>query len=252
MPDGRVFCFSEEGEILWQVQTGREMTFGSKVYSNEYRVANFQSHDLNGDGLLEIVLCSNQCDEFPTQLLLLNSGGKMLGEYWNSGRFADLVFEDLNQDGRKEIITGGVNNQFDGPFIAVLDMEDISGCSPNTGEYACAAMEQGSEKYYIRLPYTAASQTASAIETVGYIRKRSNELFSFLTYPAVLDYRFDSEFRLVDIRDSHNFELLFKKAKDQQLIGEIPYETYIEKLPDQVRYYNGQRWVAEPAMRNGW
>ena len=252
IPAGRFFCFSHKGDELWAVQTGQELTFGSKIYTNDYRIAWVRTEDLDGNGYYELLLASNQVDEFPTQILLLSHEGETLGEYWHSGRLGDVIFSDLNGDGRKDIVVAGVNNQFDSPGVAVFDAHQVSGASPNTGEYACPALGPGSEKHYIRLPFTEAAEAAYPLEISGYIMERSAELWSVFTYPTSLEYRFDNEFQLLEIRDSHQFEMLFRQAQAAGSLGGTGRLKYVEQLKERVRWHDGDKWVAEPAMRNQW
>ncbi len=250
--NGKFYCFSYKGDKLWSIDPGRELTFGSKVYLDEYRFSKFLSDDLTGDGFAEILLSSIHTPEFPTQLLLLNHEGKQLGAYWHSGRISDFVFEDIDGDGIKDIIIGGVNNQFDCPFLAVFDSEKISGCSPNTGEYACAALEPGSEKYYIRLPLTKIGEAVGPHETCSRIMNRGAGIWSVTTSPTSLQYRFDEDFRILEVRDSHAFEMQFREARQKGYVSGELNQAYLDSLKDRVRYYDGENWGTEPAMRNRW
>ncbi len=251
-PDRRFFCFSRDGEVRWTVQTGRELTFGSKIYTSDYRTQGFRTADLDGDGFLEVILFSNQYPEFPTQMLRLDHEGNILGEYWNSGRFADVVFHDVQGNGRRDIIVAGMNNEFKAPIIVVFDPEDISGSSPNSGEYASPSLAPGSEKYYIRLPFSEPARALHPIEGTGYIVRRADGSWAFFTEPTGLEYRFDENFRIQEVRTSHNYERLFREAKRAGYITGSPDEAHMEKLKQGVRYYNGEKWTAEPAMRNEW
>ncbi len=250
--NGKFYCFSHKGEELWSIDPGRELTFGSKVYLDEYRFSKFLSDDLTGDGFAEILLSSIHTPEFPTQLLLFDHNGKQLGEYWHSGRISDFVFEDINGDGIKDVIIGGVNNQFDCPFLAVFDSENISGCSPNTGEYASAALQPGSEKYYIRMPLTKVGAAVGPNETCARIMNRGEGIWSVSTQPTSLQYRFAEDFRILEIKDSHTFEMRFREAREKGYISGELDQAYLDSLKDQVRWYDGEKWAAEPAMRNRW
>ncbi len=252
VPDGRFFCFSDKGDLLWRIRGGRELTFGSKIYGGRYRTGSFRTVDLDGDGFLEIIMCSSHSFEFPTQMLVVNHQGEILNEYWHSGRIYDICFYDVNEDNRLDIMIGGVNNQFDAPFIAVFDQDDISGASPNTGEYACPSLFPGSEKIYLRLPFPETAMIHEVHEVLGHIRLLREQVFTFITYPNALDYRFNRRFRLLEIRDSHTFEMLFREAKEQGRIGDVTRQEYLEELKDRVRWYDGDKWVTEPAMRNDW
>jgi hypothetical protein len=249
-PDGRFFCFSKRGDVLWEIQAGRELVFGTKTYTNEFNIGGFLSCDLEEDGFLEIVLCANQNTEFPTQLLLINHHGDILGEYWNSGRFGDFAFHDLNDDGRKEIIAGGMNNQYDSPVFMVFEPDEISGASPNSGEYACPSLPPGSEKFYVRLPFAKVCRMLNPIGKVTRIIHRSNGAWSFIAFPLNLDYRFNQQFYFQELRSSHHFERAFQEAKEKGIIAETSEEEYLEKLTQQILYYNGEKWVTERSLRN--
>jgi len=81
---------------------------GQKIYSPDYSFEGFDVCDLEGDDNLETIIISNNNSYFPTQLVMLNSEGEILGEYWNSGRLSDYAFVDLNGDGKKEIVAVGL------------------------------------------------------------------------------------------------------------------------------------------------
>jgi len=97
--EGKLFCFNFKGELLWTFKAGREIKFGSKVYSPDFRIKGFDVVDLDNDGLSEIVVISRHKSFFPNQIAILDSQGSLKGEYWNSGYLVDYVFSDLDEDG---------------------------------------------------------------------------------------------------------------------------------------------------------
>jgi hypothetical protein len=56
------------------------------------------------------------------------------------------------------------------------------------------------------------------------------------------------ELNLRDIRLSHGFQLKLQKAiADGRLKYEMDDETIIDRLKQELLYYNGKDWVSEPA-----
>jgi hypothetical protein len=53
--------------------------------------------------------------------------GKVVGEYWHPGHLIHLAQADLDGDGRKELLLGGVNNGNHQGTLVVLDPSKISG-----------------------------------------------------------------------------------------------------------------------------
>lgn len=88
--EGAVFCFDPRGRELWHFHTGRPIRFGRQ----------------------EVIVISYSRGFFPTQLAVLGSDGKLLGEFWNSGQLSDIAFVDLERNGKKEIIASGQNNEY--------------------------------------------------------------------------------------------------------------------------------------------
>ncbi|MFO7865557.1 MAG: helix-turn-helix domain-containing protein [Candidatus Aminicenantes bacterium] len=242
-----LIILNRDGMELWRHDFNLPTPLDEEYYRQAFRTA-----DLDGDGFLEVILFSNQYMEFPTQMLRLDHEGDILGEYWNSGRFNDIFFYDVQGNGRKDIIVAGKNNEFKAPIIVVFDGEDISGSSPNSGEYASPSLAPGSEKYYIRLPVSEPARALNPHEGTGYIVRRADGSWAFFIYPSGLEYRFDENFRIQEVRTSDTYERLFREAKRAGYITGSPDEAHMEKLKQGVRYYGGEKWTAEPAMRNEW
>jgi len=135
--EGRLYCYDREGVELWSFRAGKELRCGGKVYSPDYRIAGFHTHDLDGDGTRETIVEAFHAPDWPCQLAVLDSSGKMIGEYWNAGYLRDVAYHDIDGDGREELIVVGVNNEYRGGCLIVFDARDIGGSSPQSGEYVC-------------------------------------------------------------------------------------------------------------------
>lgn len=114
-----VLCFDNRGHILFEFKSGGQLKYGDIIYPDDYRVRGFDVFDINQDGIKEIFFIASHRYDFPTVFYILDYKGQKLGEYWNSGRITDFVFEDINHDNRKEIILAAMNNEYEKPLILI-------------------------------------------------------------------------------------------------------------------------------------
>ncbi len=240
---GDLLCFNYKGILLWKFQIGREMKFGPKLYSPDYSFQGFDVCDLDGDAKLETIVISNNTYFFPTQLVLLNSEGKILGEYWNSGRLTDYAFVDLNEDGKKEIVTVGMNNEYGKGCLVVFNPTEIKGASSQSGYYKCKELEPGSDKYYILFPRTDVEINKSPVESIMKIDVLKNHRLSALTQLSRIIYEFNYKLELQDVRFSHTFEQMHKEARLEGKIKSELNEEYRSNLAKGLLYYDDENWI---------
>jgi hypothetical protein len=245
--EGWLHCFDRVGRELWKFHAGRELFCGGKVFSPDYRIAGLDTHDLDGDGRIETVVESFQAPDWPCQLAVLDSSGKLIGEFWNAGYLRELTYHDINGDGREELIVVGVNNEYRGGCIAVFDTRDIRGGSPQSGEFACAGIGPGSELFYVTTPYTDVSEAGELyvcgfrtvdITDSGWIRGTSGEGLIF-------EFGFDLE--CLQVGWGHGYMVRHEDLTKAGKLSSVLDGAYKQKLLAGVRYWNGSEWVAEPA-----
>ena len=255
---GELFCFNHRGKRLWpSFRAGRERIYGNTVYSADYRISGFIIGDCNNDGNAEILLIAHQWPEWPCQLVLLDHKGNTQGEYWNSGYFADLVFQDLNGDGKQEILVSGCNNEYKKGCFAVFDPEKMSGGSPQRGrEFSCPDLDRGSEIFYILAPRTDVdmADVNISLEALTEIKPLNNGRVSMMTIQTGLFFEFSPRLELADIKPSHRFDILHQTALLAGKIKSELNEAYYENLKKDIRYFDGKTktWVNYPAMSNPW
>ena len=248
--EGDLICLSDRGERLWNFHAGREMRFGIKKYSSDYRISWFDASDLDGDGRLEVLLSSIHNPEWPCQLALLSSDGSLLGEYWNSGHIVDFVAVDIDSDGRKELVAGGLNNEFRKVCVVALDTPEFRGSSPNSGEFLSADFPTGEEIAYILLPRTNIDQMEELYESVFNIQLLAKGNIRVLTNISRLFFEFRPDLTLQQVLGSHGFEKLHRKYFEAGKVT-TPYSDniYIERLKKEVLYFDGQGWTTTPKVR---
>jgi hypothetical protein len=244
--EGRLFCFDSRGEELWSFQAGREIRCGAQTFSPDYRIAGFLCRDLDGDGRLETIVESFHAPDWPCQLAVLDSTGALIGEFWNSGYLRAFTFHDLNGDGREEIVACGVNNEYRGGCLAVFDTRRISGGSPQSADYACSGVGPGSMLYYVITPLNEVS-AANGHWVAGFrnIEITANNWIRATTEDGLIA-EFDFGLRCLQVYASNGYK---SQHHDHVAAGKIANplsEAYYEWYRQEVRYWTGTEWVAEP------
>jgi len=251
--EGELFCFDYKGNQLWKFTGGKVLKFGQKVISQDYRLYGFDVFDMNGDGNLEIAIISAHRIRFPTQLVILDSQGRKLGEYWNSGRLSDLQFMDLNEDGREEILVSGCNNEYKKGVLIVFDTAHINGSSPQTDEKSiCKELKSGTEKYYILFPRTDVDILEAEVEAINIIDNLKNRRLSLLSLTSQILFELNYDLELEGITLSHAFRQKHKWARLEGKIKSEINEEYEQSLKEDLLYYDGNGWVSEPTMTAYW
>jgi hypothetical protein len=246
MGEGELICFNDRGGELWRFPAGREMKFGSMVYSDDYRICGFDTCDIDNDGDLEIFVSSLQNPHWPTQLVSLSSRGEVLGEYWHSGHLSEFAFDDLDKDGKMEIIFAGLNNEYQKGCLVVFEVDDIQGSSPQMeDEYRCPELGKGSERFYILFPRTDVDLIAHPVEAVSRIDILKNGSLSLSTAISKIMYVLSPELTLENVVITHGFIQLHNEGVLAGKLSSTLDEKYQESVKNGVLYYDGQGWVSK-------
>jgi hypothetical protein len=249
--EGNVVCFDRKGRVLWSFKAGRQLTCGGKRYSGDYRINGLLAEDLDGDGEMEILVLAVHRPSWPCQLALLDPRGKLKGEYWNTGYFNDLACADVDEDGVKEIIAGGNNNEYGRGCLAVLDPESLSGGAPHDSPaFRCPELRPGSELYYVLLPRTdvdlAENYPVDAVITLDILDNRRVQAKTSL---ADIYYLFSLDFYDKDVLLSHGFVQAHEKARLEGKIQSVLDSEYEHNLIEGIRYWDGESWSPAPVIR---
>ncbi len=247
MGEGELICFSDRGDELWRFKAGREMKFGSTVYSHDYRICGFDTFDIDNDGNMEIFVSSLQNPHWPTQLVSLSSQGSVLGEFWNSGYLSDFTFADLDKDGREEIVFGGLNNEYQKGCLVVFEADCIGGSSPQMkDEFRCPELDRGSEKYYVLFPRIDVDMAAHPMEAVGSLNILDDMNISVTAAISKIMYTLSPDLVVQSVTFSHGFMQLHNEAVAAGRIKSTMDEKYSTEIKNGVLYYDGSGWTPEP------
>lgn len=130
---GFVIMLETNGTTIWEYKTGSTMIFGQNRpdISDTFTVTKIIVEDLNNDSEKDVLVYSHNVPWYPARLVLLDRSGIQIGEYWHPGYIIDVKVADINGDGHKEVIAGGINNDLDySPVFFVLDPQNMRGQAP--------------------------------------------------------------------------------------------------------------------------
>lgn len=251
-----LYCFDSKGTKLWEFKAGREIQLGSKVYSRDFVIIAVDIVDLNNDGVMEILVISHARQQIPTQVAVLNLRGSLIREYWNVGQFNDYAFEDLNGDGRKDILLAGQSNAYDRPCLVVLDFDSMKGISPTKPEMECPGLEKGSEKYYLLFALTELDKLFMPRIALGKIDILSNRRIQVRTTSSDVIYELNFLLNPEDVTLSDDFARRYRDAyregKLRAPLDDKNKELIQIKLRNEIDYYDGINWTRGGAMSNKW
>ncbi len=153
---GKLAVYSNRGKLSWtaEVSPCEKITSGPTEFEPNFSPTALEVVDLDGDKHFEIFVTSNHSPFFPSFAGLFDCTGKKLGCYLNAGHISAHLFKDLNGDGRKEIILGGANNEYNQAALVVFDPLNMSGKSPQTPgtNMDFSGFAEGSQYAYLRFP----------------------------------------------------------------------------------------------------
>jgi len=150
-PDNALICYSAEGREKWRFASGRAVRTRKETFANSYALLAFRVFRFEEDGAYSLVAVSSHAPYYPCQVALLSSDGRLISEYWHSGHLVpsgdrpDVL--DLDGDGRKELLLGGVSNGNKAATLVVLDQDSIRGVSQEENQdYQILGMPPANER----------------------------------------------------------------------------------------------------------
>lgn len=138
---------AEDGALVWRVNaiTGQRVAsyhldespvhaaFGAAILSQgqSFSCSSITPLDLDGDGGDELAIKFIHRKYYPTCLVAFDAEGNQLAHYVNRGHIINLHAEDLDGDGRDELLAFGTNNDlaYQGATVIYLEEGAWSGAS---------------------------------------------------------------------------------------------------------------------------
>lgn len=235
------------GHLIARVPTGRQMVYGNTTYPDEYNIYGLVIDDLQDDGLGEILLISNQTPFFPTRFLVIDCRGRIQSEYWNSGRISDITVADTDNDGRREVLISGMNNEYRKGFFAVFSSQIIKGGSPQMEDsYTPRGIGRGSERHYVLLPRTDVDQLDHLIDNAIEVKLHKNGNIFVRMRRSGNFYVFNRQMVPVTTLFCNRFVFMHREEYEKKRVTSVLNDDYKQRLLDNILYFNGKNWVNRP------
>jgi hypothetical protein len=126
---GALIYYSRDGHEKWRYSPRLRIRSRSESFDPVFTVTAVAILPGSPGQPARIVAAVHQRPYYPGQVVLLSSRGEVLREYWHSGNISHLLLQDLDGDGRPEILAGGMSNSWNAATLLVLDLDDFGGAS---------------------------------------------------------------------------------------------------------------------------
>lgn len=244
-----LICFDSRGNKLWVYSPGREMTFGDKRFSADYAIDAVDVLDMGPKVPKKIFVQMRQKPNWPSYIATLSPQGQVLGEYWNAGRFSDYALVDIDNDGVPALVLIGTNNEYRKGFLAVLDPDNVWGCSPQGEDYRSPELKPGSELFYLLFPRTEVDRLEfSQREVMSNVDILKNNRLMVVALSSRVIYELNQRMEVDMVIISDGFREKYRKYQAEGKIfpGSLDEEAYAEALAKAVVYFDGERWTTTP------
>lgn len=117
-----------DGDTIWAVKPRQDQmraVYGDTLLTSGagFVAVRHEAVDIDGDHEPELAIVFNHDRFCPTCVILVNREGRILGQYDHKGHFYDLLTEDVDGDGKEELLVAGTNNEpcYQGATVILLD-----------------------------------------------------------------------------------------------------------------------------------
>lgn len=255
-----LYCLTGRGREKWRYRPGEVLTFGRTRFGPGWRIPFFLVVDLDRDGLREIVVVAHHFKAYPAKVAVLESDGRLRGDYINSGRIVDVVALDLDDDGRQELLCGGTNYGYGKGAFFALAPDHLGGASPQPDTPACRLSGRPKDRQccYLLFPVDPVSAVASGAGMISCIEVMSgglvvmeipfwSEQVPTVFKPQVLFY-LNRKMVLVRRSFSSDYHLVYDDFFDAGRL-KVPFRQNLVDDLGPILYWNGHAYSPTPALK---
>ncbi len=244
--EGDLVCIDDKGVERWRFGAGRELALEAGSFRKEYRIFGFDVDDYDDDGALEVLAVSFHKPDWPCQVALLDARGRLEGEYWNAGYLMEARRGDVDGDGVKELVLGGVNNEYARGCIAVFEGGRLAGGSPQDDPaYRWRDIGPGSEAAYILFPKTDVHAAIRKVgDPVNYFWVHEGDGLTAVTVEAQVFYDLDKTLALRNVGLGNDFKTLHERFRLEGKVSSVPDEAYRRALGEAVVCRRNGTWAS--------
>jgi|WetSurMetagenome_2_1015567.scaffolds.fasta_scaffold04287_7 hypothetical protein len=255
--------FSAKKEVLFRRPYEGSVVFRGTEYVEPFGFHHLVVSDSQVTGSHEIVV---QIDNgrSTNALLRISGGNNIVGEYWHFGAIHALYAEDVNDDGKPELVACGQNDVGENggerfAFLAVIDPAKITGktesaCTPGFGFARSQA-----ELLYMRFPETdlnRAFRSSAFSERMCTNPAQAHARMVWFagakdsTNALAFEYVLLGDFACTEVKSTDQTNRLHEQLAQQGRVKGKIDSTYLENLRKGVRYFDGKEWRKEVVRMN--
>jgi hypothetical protein len=262
LSDDTLLCFNGDGTVRWKYGMGEAVRFGGLEVSNlpDWSVGRSIAIRRSVGARTQLFVWGSFQPGWPTKLVELDPlTGRELQSYWNRGGFTTSVEADIDGDGIKELVCGGVNDHFNSACVIVFDPMNVSGAGTSEPEILSAGLGKGPQKYYLLLPRTNFARVFSPVQynsvrqmqvsEHGTITLQTDETPGYdNVHPLGIVCSFDREMHPTYLVGNDHFQTEYERAWQKGLVHEKLSAAYYERLKNSIQYWDGEKFVNTPTM----
>jgi hypothetical protein len=241
-----VYCFSDRGEVKWRFEPGHVVRTAHETIPPPF-VADTLAV-IGAGGNQEVVVTGHHPTFHPAQVALLSPSGKLLGEYWHSGRLPYLEIVDLDGDGKPEILLGGISAGYRSATLVALDPAAVRGASVETEspEDQILGFAPAAEKVRLLFPRTCVNRVLDRYNEVGWLTVRPNGLrvlvweqrVPMMSFASVT-YTLDRNLRATAVTVSDRLRSLHRELEATGQLDHVLTDGEIQQLA-KIRFLRGE------------
>ncbi len=253
---GALVCFNYKGDTLWVFQ------FGDSIRTN-YERFEILSYGIRMVGFdyfnnrKTLYLTAQLTPYFPTAVFRLDAatGNRLPGTYWNPGGITNGTLVDINNDGTKELVLLGINNEFNCVTFFAMNKDSLYGRGPAIYRYVFPGKKPYKFIHFFMIPnsdynnFMNMRYPLTYINDFNYTEKTKNFKFSVFQGPIsdnlTVNYRVGHNFKIKDIVIPDQFRVARDSLVARGFLSP-PYtdtKEYVKILKDQIRYWDGEKFV---------
>ncbi|MBI3194001.1 MAG: VCBS repeat-containing protein [Ignavibacteriae bacterium] len=249
--------YNYDGTLRWRHEFNNAIRFGEEEFSEFYVYTSLVAGDFDRDGKTEIITHVENGTSYTSAILSYDANsGTLSGEFWNPGFLKYLDHDSLSTPGTKNIYAGGLNFHYERPALVVFDPQWIQGFGPTTPGNEPPNVPPGTEKVYVLFPRTILHE--HPLFSIDYARfiypKKDGDLeiwveLQFSGGQLYMAYFFDVEMNCTKVEIVERTQIIPNMMKfEPEIEKKIRSREYLEQLRQQVEYWNGEKFVAEPSI----
>jgi hypothetical protein len=242
-----VYCFSDRGDVKWQFEPGHVVHTPHETIPPPFVADALVVIGVEGNQKA-VVVTSHHSVFHPAQVALLSPSGKLLGEYWHSGRLPRLEVVDLDGDGTQEILLGGISAGYRSATLVALDPSAVRGASVETEspEDQILGFAPAAEKARLLFPPTCVNRALDRYNEVGWLTvvpnglrvlvwERRTPMSSF----ASVTYALDRNLQVTAVTASDRLRSLHRELEVSGQLDHPLTEREVQGLA-KIRYLRGE------------